>query len=269
MDLAQLEATPSWEWPEDARNRILATLQDAASDTETRMLAAYLAGDAAVVDDEMAGALLNAVADPKAAELLRAQAAIALGPALEHADIMGFDDEEEILISEDRFEAIQKRLKSVFDDPQTPKEVRRRVLEASVRAPMGWHAQAVRQAFASQDDQWRLTAVFGMQYIEGFETEILACLDDPDPEIHLEAVTAAGSWELEAAWDHVAALVRGAQTAKDLRLAAMIRPEQVQALFDGVLGHEDEEIGEAVREALAMAEAILEGDDDDPDEDQD
>ena len=99
-------------------------------------------------------------------------------------------------------------------------------------------------------------------------------LDDPDPEIHLEAVTAAGSWELEAAWDHVAALVRGAQTAKDLRLAAIeaavtIRPEQVQALFDGLLGHEDEEIVEAVREALAMAEAILEGDDDDPDEDQD
>ena len=274
MDISQLEATPPWEWPEDAHGAILAVLKDESAGTEDRMLAAYLGGDTAVVDDELARALIGTVADPAAEELLRAQAAIALGPALEHADIMGFDDTEEILIGEDLFEQIQKQLQSLFQDESTPKEVRRRVLEASVRAPMGWHAQAIRRAFASDDGQWRLTAVFGMQYIDGFEAEIMASLDDPDPQIHLEAVTAAGNWELDTAWDHIAALVRDEATDKELRLAAIdavatIRPEQAGAVYDGLLHHDDPEIVEAVEEALGMVEAILEDIQDPPEENED
>ncbi len=274
MDISQLEEIPPWEWPEDAHEAILAVLKDKNAGTEDRMLAAYLGGDTSVVNDELAQALIATVADPAAAELLRAQAAIALGPALEHADIMGFDDTDEILIGEDLFEQIQKQLQSLFQDESTPKEVRRRVLEASVRAPMGWHAKAIRQAFDSGDEQWRLTAVFGMQYIEGFEAEILASLDDPDPEVHLEAVTAAGNWELDAAWDQIAALVRDEATDKDLRLAAIdavatIRPEQADSVYDGLLDHDDPEIVEAVTEALAMVEAILEDIQDPPEEDGD
>ena len=146
MDLAQLEATPSWEWPEEAREVIRTVLTDPAAGTEDRMQAAYLGGDINVVDDQMAGALMEIVGDGAAAEPLRAQAAIALGPALELADMMGFDDAEDILIGEACFEQVKSRLEALYREQGVPKEVRRRILEASVRAPLDWHADAVRQA---------------------------------------------------------------------------------------------------------------------------
>lgn len=43
-----------------------------------------------------------------------------------------------------------------------PKEVRRRVLEGSVRAPQDWHKDAITEAYAGNDELWKLTAVFAM-----------------------------------------------------------------------------------------------------------
>ena len=56
-----------------------------------------------------------------------------------------------------------------FMDGDIPKDVRREILEASVRAPQDWHQEAVRMAYSSDDESWRLTAVFCMCYIRGFE----------------------------------------------------------------------------------------------------
>lgn len=270
MNLSELESTPPWEWPADAGRTILAVLRDETADTETRMLAAYLGGDVEVVDDELAGALFTLVADPAVAEPLRAQAAIALGPALEHADITDYDDDEDdILIGRELFPRLCAGLRRVYEDGDAPKEVRRRVLEAAVRAPQDWHTEAVRRAFASADADWRLTAVFAMQYIEGFAPQVLASLDDPDPEIRLEAVTAAGNWGLEAAWDRVVRLAQEPETGKDLRLAAIeavagIRPEAAEEVLADLKDDLDEDILEAVRDALAMAGEIgdeFDGDD--------
>ena len=274
MDLTQLEATPAWEWPEDAADLILAGLRDENAGTEERMLAAYLAGDATVVNDTLAGALISIACDSSAAEPLRAQAAIALGPALEHADLTDFEDPDDILISEELFHSAQALLKKLFQDSDCPKEVRRRVLEASVRAPQDWHADAIGNAYGSDDNDWRLSAVFGMQYIEGFDDQILASLKDPDPDIHLEAVCAAGNWGLETAWDHIAGLVGDEGTEKELRMVAMeaavgIRPEQADAVLNGLLAHDDPDIVDAAQEALAMAEAMLAEPDDDGAEEDD
>jgi hypothetical protein len=54
-------------------------------------------------------------------------------------------------------------------DASVPTDVRRRILEASVRAPQDWHRDAIRAAYASDDDVWRLTAVFCMRSVRGFE----------------------------------------------------------------------------------------------------
>ncbi|MFH1983179.1 MAG: HEAT repeat domain-containing protein [Pseudomonadota bacterium] len=271
MDINKLKELPPWEWPEDTGATLLPLLQNAAADPDDRLLAASMAGDLSVVDDALAGALLAIVEETGADATLRARAAIALGPALENADLMGFDEEEDVMISEGLFGAIQGVLKKCYRDAGCPKEVRRRCLEASVRAPQEWHAAAIRSAYISGDPDWRLTAVFGMNYIEGFEKQIMESLEDDDPDIFYEAISAAGSWEVDAAWPRIVALVGDADTEKELRLAAIesavnIRPDDVGEILEPLLDEEDEDIVDAVHEALAMAEAMLEFDAEDDDE---
>jgi len=113
-----------------------------------------------------------------------------------------------------------------------PKLVRRRVLEASVRAVQDWHTDAIRAAAAGPDEDWKLTAAFCMQYVRGFDSQILDLLDSGNPDIHYEAICAAGTWELEDAWEHVAALLTSKSTEKPLLLAAIeaaasIRPHSI------------------------------------------
>ena len=149
---------------------------------------------------------------PAEPEELRAKAAISLGPVLEQSDIeMGddgeFDDPDDVPISEKTFRKIQQSLRKVYLDTAVPKLTRRRILEAAVRAPEDWQTQAIRTAYASDDPEWKLTAVFCMRYVRGFEKQILEALESPDPKIHYEAISAAGNWEVDAAWPHVTALL--------------------------------------------------------------
>jgi hypothetical protein len=75
-----------------------------------------------------------------------------------------------------------------------PKMVRAAELEASVRAAEDWHADAVRAAFASSDDDWKLTAVFCTGYVPGFDGQILESLKSKNPDVCYEAVVAAGNY---------------------------------------------------------------------------
>jgi hypothetical protein len=42
-----------------------------------------------------------------------------------------------------------------------------------VRAPQDWHENAVGSAYASGDDTWKLTAVFCMRFVRGFDGQIV------------------------------------------------------------------------------------------------
>ena len=68
-------------------------------------------------------------------EALRCQAVLSLGPVLEYAYTDGFDDPEEVPISEGTFRRLQESLRKLYLDTDMAKNVRRRILEASVRAP--------------------------------------------------------------------------------------------------------------------------------------
>jgi hypothetical protein len=82
-----------------------------------------------------------------------------------------------------------------FISTTIPKEVRRRTLEASVRAPESWHQNAITAAYSSGDKDWILTDVFSMRWVRGFDYQILEALKSADPEIHYEACQAAtGGW---------------------------------------------------------------------------
>jgi len=118
-----------------------------------------------------------------------------------------------------------------------------------------------------------LTTVFGIRVVSGFEWEILAALESKNPDVHYEAVCAAGVWSVEAAWPHIARLVSAEAVDKPLRLAAIdavasIRPEDAGEVLGNLLDSTDEDIVEAVHEALALAEGALDEDEEEDDERQ-
>ena len=274
MDLKNLQETEPWEWPGDTPKALKKALTDGRASAADRLIAAELAGDFTVINDELAAALMAILRDPNEPDELRAQAAVSFGPALEQADTFEFDDPDDVPISEEMFHEIQEALQTVYFDSATPKFVQRRVMEASVRATADWHPDAIDAAYASGDREWMLTAVFAMRYVRGFEERILEALENPDPDIHLEAVQAAGNWGVDAAWPHVVALVENPQTESTLLLAAIeavgaIRPAEAGEILTELADSDDEEIAEAATEAMAMAEAAVEfGEDDIEDEEE-
>ena len=193
MKLTTLEEMAPWDWPVDAGTTILQTLEDDQADASERLLAAQLAGDLTVFNDELAHALLAILQRSSEPDELRGQAAISLGPGLEQADIDGFDDPDDLAICDDTLKNIQESFHRLYADADVPKHVRRRILEASVRAPQDWHHDAVSAAYAGDDEDWILTAVFSMRWVRGFDDQILESLDSDNQHIHYQAVCAAGT----------------------------------------------------------------------------
>lgn len=271
MDLKTLLDTPPWDWPPDAGMMLWRILTDQRATASDRLVAAELAGDFTVINDDLADALLTIASSADEPEQLRARAAISLGPVLEQADTDGFEDPDDVPITERTFRNIQESLEKLYLGNSTPKEVRRRSLEASVRAPQLWHQGAIRHAYSSGDKEWMLTAVFSMRWVRGFDDQILAALQSADPEIHYEAVNAAGNWELDAAWSHIVELVNAAHTPKPLLLAAIsavgsIRPAEAREILVDLADSDEEEIAEAIAEAMAAAEVPTDEEDDEEDE---
>jgi hypothetical protein len=257
MKLSDLSNTPPWEWSADAGDVLLATLRDEKATDADRRLAADLAGDLVVMNDALAAALLALLENGQQPDETRARAAISLGPVLEEMDTADFEVSDDNPITETTFKRIQKTLRQIYLDGNTPKDVRRKALEASVRAQERWHRDAVAAAVASGDEEWKLTAVFCMQYVKGFDNPIVEALNSTNPDIQYEAVVAAGNWEIGAAWPQIVRLL-AESTDKPLLLAAIeaaaaIRPDEARRVLGDLCESDDDEIVDAVREAIEIA----------------
>lgn len=262
MDLETLANMEPWEWPDDAKETLVAALRDKNLPEDDRTLAVELAGDFVVVDDEIVARLIDLVTDSTESDEIRGTAAIAFGPALEQGFTEEFIEPDDVPITEQSYDCIRSTLHEVFDAQGQPKLVRRRALEAAVRAPEEWQHDAVREAYTSDDPDWKLTAVFCMEHLRGFDKEILESLDDPDPLIQCHAVSAAGNWGVKGAWDHVATLVESDDTEEDLRITAMeaamfIDPHGARHLMLDLLHSDEPEIQEAAQYVMSMTEAML------------
>jgi hypothetical protein len=259
--------TPPWDWPIDAGKIFQKILNDSRAKESDRLVAAELAGDSTVINDDLADALMAIIGHADEPEKLRARAAISLGAVLEQADTDGFEDPDDVPISERTFRDIQDTLHRLYLDNSNPKEVRRRILEASVRAPKDWHQNAITAAYSSGDKDWMLTAVFSMRWVRGFDNQILEALRSADPEIQYQAVNAAGNWELDAAWPRIVALLNDAGTPRPLLLAAIgaassIRPHEAREILIDLAASDDEEVAEAADEAIAISEPASDEEDD-------
>jgi hypothetical protein len=265
MDLRAFVVTPPWDWPRDAAKIFHQVLNDSQAKASDRLIAAELAGDFTVINNRLS-ADLRAIADNAEESVeLRVKAVISFGAALEAAETYGFDDPEDVPIGPNTFRKIQALLHKLYQDENNPKELRRRTLEAAVRAPQEWQREAIKSAFASGDREWVLTAVFGMRWVNGFDAEIVEALDNPDPETHYESVCAAESWSVEGAFPHVLGLIRNKKTDKDLLIAAIqavgaIRPKEARELLEDLTDSNDDDIAAAADEAISMAEMDLDED---------
>jgi len=273
MDLKLLKETPPWDWPEAAGKMLLEILANDRADASDRILAAELAGNFTVVNDNLVDVLLSILQSSIEPEELRGTATISLGPVLEIAGTDGFEDPDDVPISEGTFHRIQESLRRLYVDAAVPKDVRRQIMEVSVRAPQAWHQDAIRAAYSGDDEDWKLTAVFSMRWVCGFNDQILEALESDNQDIHYQAICAAGNWELDAAWSHISGLVSTKETDKLLLLAAIdavagIRPQEAGVVLVDLTDSEDEDIVEAAYEAMAMAEEPSGDDFDDEDDDE-
>ena len=243
MDLTRIAQQLPWLWPSDIDSTLLALLRDRQADELERLQAAEMAGEVAIINDDLAGALLSVVGNANASEDLRTRAALSLGPVLEHMDIDRIRDDAD--------------LDDTLDAPPISEHSFHRI-QQSLRARADWHPDAVRAAYSSEDRDWRLTAVFAMRWVAGFGDEIVAALDDPDDEIRYEAVWAAGTWEIDGTWPYVSALLSAPDTDKALLLAAIgaavsINPREAKPLLAELTDSQDTDIADAADIAMMMA----------------
>jgi hypothetical protein len=272
LSLEKLQNTESWNWPKDTGKFLLGIMRNDAASPEERVAATELGGDFVVVNDEILDALLSILANPKESEEIRSRAAISLGPALESADVDESEWDDEIPISKQIFQKACGVLKDLYADASLPKNVRRRILEASIRAKQDWHAAAIREAYSSGDSEWGLTAVFCMTYVHGFEKEILDSLKSSDPDVRYHAVEGVGSWQLEAGWPCLIKILSDPDPDKDLVLAAIesamcMDVEKAVEPLEKLAESDDEDISEAAEEALSLLECEC-GCEDDFDDDE-
>ncbi|MCP5107433.1 MAG: hypothetical protein GY950_28860 [bacterium] len=270
MSLKELKNTPPWEWPEDAGEVISKVLTDKNAPASERVLAAQLAGDNVVMDNDMAPRLLSIVKDTGESEELRSTAAVSFGAGLEYAEMMDFDDygDEGDILTQEVFNEIQETFRILYYDPGTPKTVRRRILEGAVRGSMDWHKEAVQEAYSHDDTQWRITAVFCMGYVRGFDDKILESLENENPDIFYEAVRSAGNWGIKDAWPCIRELLHKEDIDKWLLIAAIeasatVNPEECVDILMDFEDAEDEDIADAAQEALTTAGMAADEFDDD------
>ncbi|MCK5148890.1 hypothetical protein KAR48_19200 [bacterium] len=258
MNIEFLIRTPSWNWPDTTGAFLLNLLKDYNAKESDRLSATHLAGDCIVINDEIALTLLEIIQNDTEIEQIRCSAAISLGPVLEHAFTMEFDDPDDIIISEETYHKIQQMLHRLFQNKDLSEDIRRNILEGSVRAPQEWHKDAIRYAYTGANEKWQLTAVFCMCYIDGFKTEILESLTSSIPNIQFHAIVAAGNWGIAKAWPHIQRILTEIDVDKDLLLVAInasitINPHKAIQVLGELMNSDDEDIVDAADESLTMA----------------
>ena len=271
--LKQLEKAPIEDWPHDAPQVVAEGLE--SPDLEIRTTAARLAWP--MMTDEIAEKL-ERLAEVDDDEELRAAAVIAFGPVIEEMEDDGIVEDSPV--SGGMLDKVRAVLRRLHEDEAQPKLVRRRALEASVRGGEPWHADAVTAAWALDDEDWKVTALFCMGYMPGFDEVVVAAVHETEGDVRLQAIQAAGMRALAEVGPTVLALAADEDADTDLRVEAIfavaaIRVDGAAELLMSLADADDEEVADAAIAALdelyeALDDEELEGEwDEDEEEDED
>lgn len=256
--------TPPLDSFDEVDRELVAALR--SDDPEVR---SYALGEVhAVVDDALARELLRLARDGERDPEERGRALIALGPALEMASYeetaegalpSGGDDVwDDDPFSDAAYQEIHGELRRIYHDAGLPKLVRRRALEAAVRAPRDWQREAAAAAWGSGDPDWRVTAIFAMGFLGGFRDEIVEAFGSDDPPVRHQAIRATGYSEAaaKALRKELLAVAADPGADRDDRLAAIwalgeAQPRGAREVLEDLVDDRDPEVA-------AEAEAALE-----------
>lgn len=234
-----------------------------------------------LVDDLLAVELLRFARDESRPVEERGRALIALGPSLEMAlddldatELMAAYDLDSAL-SAPIFEGVLASLRRLYLDASTPKEVRRRAVEAAVRAPQDWVRDAGEAAWSSGDAEWRVTAIFVFGHLREGKDHVRDAFRSEDLDLRCEAVRAVGRAGWSEYGKRVLEIARDRGSDRDLRFAAIeavqeLAPKGAEEALAWIGREKDEEIAEAAktaREELLMFAGSFDGDLDGLDED--
>ncbi len=259
MDLSKLPSRSPHKWPPNAPAAILRTLRDEAAGDAERLLAAELAEALADEHDDLAWALINVLDDPRESEELRAQAAASLSSAVIEwvirTGMIGRPPDPPPTEAQVRASELIDR---IYLDETAPELVRRRALESSVRAEREWHRNAVLEAWASDDLDWRVTALTCMGFLEEFDEVILDSLASECPRTLEAAVGAAGERGLREAWPRIRAILTDPSPERSLFLtaihaAAEAHPRPALPFLHPLVHSDDPEIAWTARGSFVVA----------------
>lgn len=181
------------------------------------------------------------------AESVRAIAASALG------HYVYLDEIEEI--PHTLVEPALGALRAIIAAPNEPLEVRRRAVEAISHSSAEDVSGIIRLAYASPDEEMRISAVFAMgssadeQWIE----TVIAELDSPSPAMRYEAARAAGELEARSAVPALARMLDDTdREAQEMAIWALgqVGGERAQELLTELADSDDDALAEAAADAL-------------------
>ena len=237
------------------RERWIEQLRDADADVRAEAREEL----AMEIDDDVARAFLD-VATGDAPEAVRADAIVGLGPVIEEAGMDFFDDTpltseyDEPPVTREMFGTIVGTIRKLYDDESQPKLIRRRAFEVLVRDPQQWQADEIRSRYASDDPEWKRTAMFGMGHVAGFEKEIEDAIGSSDGPMLYEAVRAAGRMEVFQTAVAIRKIAADDVADADLRIVAIEAlpyvDDECQELLEELSSDSDRDIAEAAEAAL-------------------
>lgn len=229
-------------------------------DASVRLRALEEAVDEA--DDELTEELMRLLEEDPSEEV-RARVPIALGPTLElcYSEV---DDEGRLPppsdwninpLTQEVYDRLLETLRRLYLAAATPELVRRRVLEGAVRSPRPWQEKATAAAFRSEEEPWRITAVFCMGHLRGFEGEIAEAFGSGSEAVRYEAIRAAGLRGAERLARPLLRLAKDPEADVDERVAAtlalpVLGPPGAFEALDELCADPEEAVDEAAEEAL-------------------
>ncbi len=190
-------------------------------------------------------------------ESVRAAALVAMGRFIYLGEIESVD--------EDAARRAQDVALAIYNDVDELTEVRRRAVEALGSATRPDLTEIIQEAYESDEAPMRASALFAMgrSFDQDWAPIVLEELTSDDPEMRYEAARSAGELELEDAIPFLASiLLDDDREVIEVAIAALgeIGGGEARALLENAIERaqiaEDEELVEAIQEALELASLV-------------
>ena len=185
---------------------------------------------------------------------VRAGAAAALGRFILLGELGDLPEQETV--------RAQDVIVNLLTDSDEDVDVRRRALESIANCSHEIVAEAIAEAFDSDDPRMQASAIFAMgrTYDSRWNKFVLREISNPDPAVRYEAARASGELEIEEAVPHLARLAQGRD--REIKEVAIWSLGEIGgsyalrvlgSLADEAEKNDDEELLEAIDEALGNA----------------